>query len=187
MIYHIFTDGSAVNNKKKQGAGTGSYYYVILNHKWNIVHEFGEFRENTTNSRTEMEAPIRALEFLKEIEDSELAEINIYTDCQFVVNSINRGWLKSWQREDTLKGRINEDLWREMIPLINHRIRFHHVKGHQKDNTNRYVKWNNHCDSHCTELRMSGLSKILNNYYNGSNNDFIQKHKEQETISDSPF
>lgn len=186
MIFHIFTDGSAVNNKKAKDAGTGSYYYVILDHKWNIIHEFGEFREQTTNSRTEMEAPIRALEFLKEIEDSNLAEVNIYTDCQFVVNSINRGWLKNWQREGTLEGRLNEDLWRQMIPLINHRIRFHHVKGHQKDNTNRYVKYNNHCDFHCNELRRQGISKALDNYYNG-NDDFIQKFKEQQDISGSPF
>ena len=71
--------------------------------------------------------------------------VTIYSDSQYVVNTIEKGWLKSWLKID-FKGKKNKDLWllyNELSAGLT--IKFVWVKGHA-DNP-----LNNRCDELATE------------------------------------
>jgi ribonuclease HI len=54
----------------------------------------------------------------------------IYSDSEYVINAIEKGWLWSWQKKN-FKDKANPDLWQQYIPL-HHKFqpRFTWVKGH---------------------------------------------------------
>lgn len=84
----------------------------------------------------ELLAVIVALEALK-IEPS---EVTIYTDSQYVVNAVNKGWLNDWVKK-RFKGKKNQDLWMRFLQVYpKHQVRFIWIKGHN-DNP-----WNERCD-----------------------------------------
>ena len=94
----------------------------------------------TTNNRMELTAVIKSLQAL-----TEACEINLYSDSAYVINAINNEWLNSWENNGwktaDKKPVANQDLWQELLRLINyHTINFIKVKGHA-DNVN-----NNRCD-----------------------------------------
>jgi len=69
----------------------------------------------------------------------------IYSDSQYVVNSISKGWLANWIRTDFKGGKKNKDLWTEYYKLSQQfNIRIKWVKGHA-DNP-----YNNRCDELAT-------------------------------------
>jgi ribonuclease HI len=83
----------------------------------------------TTNTRMELTAVIRALESLKRASD-----VDLYTDSQYVKNGIET-WIHGWRRNGwktaDRKDVKNADLWRELAELVaRHRITWHWVKGH---------------------------------------------------------
>jgi ribonuclease HI len=94
---------------------------------------------NTTNNRMELTGVITALSALKEP-----CQVDLYTDSQYIVNAINKGWLASWRRQNWKKkgGEVkNPDLWQQLVPLLEtHQVNFIWVKGHA-ENAN-----NNRCD-----------------------------------------
>lgn len=72
--------------------------------------------------------------------------ITIFSDSQYVVNSVEKGWLKNWIKTDFKGGKKNKDLWLEYARLAaDHSINFKWVKGHA-DNP-----LNNRCDELATE------------------------------------
>jgi len=88
----------------------------------------------------ELLAVIVALEALTR----EGLSITIYTDSQYVVNSVEKGWLWSWVKKG-FKDKKNKDLWMRFIPLYKkHKVQFRWVKGHA-DNP-----LNNRCDELAT-------------------------------------
>ena len=94
----------------------------------------------TTNNRMELLGAIEALRALKEP-----CEVDLYTDSQYLVNAVSKGWLASWKargwkrKDGALK---NPDLWQELDGLLSvHSVCFHWVRGHA-DN-----EWNNRCDT----------------------------------------
>lgn len=104
------------------------------------LRELSGGEAQTTNNRMELLGAIKALKALKEP-----CQVDLYTDSQYMVNAINKGWLvswkaKNWKRKDgELK---NPDLWQELDRLLAvHEVSFHWVKGHA-DN-----QWNNRCDA----------------------------------------
>ncbi len=120
----IFTDGGCINNP-----GPGGYGAVIV--------EQGEEKELsggfrlTTNNRMEMMAAIMALRHCVGRAES----ISLFSDSSYLVNAINKGWLKKWQANGWKKADggdvLNVDLWRELLQLLeNTRVHFHWVKGH---------------------------------------------------------
>ena len=128
----IYTDGACSGNPGPGGWG------AILQYK-DTERELSGGEKQTTNNRMELIGAISALSALKEP-----CEIDLYTDSQYIVNAINKGWLegwkaKNWKRKDgELK---NIDLWQEMDNLLNnHTVTFHWVKGHSEN------KFNNRCD-----------------------------------------
>ncbi|MDR2599756.1 MAG: ribonuclease HI [Oscillospiraceae bacterium] len=128
----IYTDGACSGNP-----GPGGWGAILMYNKMRKELSGGE--KSTTNNRMELTSVIMALKALKEP-----CEVSLYTDSQYVSNSINKGWLESWQKKDWKKkgGEIkNLDLWIKLVPLLEaHKVTFNWVKGHS-DNV-----YNNRCD-----------------------------------------
>lgn len=135
----IYTDGACSGNPGPGGWG------AILKYG-DIEREMSGGEKETTNNRMELMGVIKALEALKEPCKAEL-----YTDSQYIVNAINKGWLKGWKakgwkrKDGELK---NPDLWQRLDKLLSvHEVSFNWVKGHA-DN-----EFNNRCDALAVEQR----------------------------------
>ena len=125
----IFTDGSSRGNPGPGGYG------VILRCGEHYKELSGGFAE-TTNNRMELMAVIVGLEAVRRPN----AEIILYSDSRYVVDSVNKGWVFGWERKRFEK-RLNADLWIRFLEVYRrHRVRFVWVKGHA-DNP-----MNNRCD-----------------------------------------
>lgn len=134
----IYTDGSSLGNP-----GPGGWAAVML---------FGGKRKEisggynlTTNNRMEILAVIEALAALKQ---EYKGKIIIHSDSALLVNSINKGWLTSWQRNGWKKADkkpvLNQDLWTRLLPLLKHfKPEFRWVKAHAG------LKENERCDELC--------------------------------------
>ena len=130
----MYTDGASRGNPGPGGYGT------ILMWKGNIKELSAGFKR-TTNNRMELMAVIAGLEALKKKE----VRLKIYSDSQYVVNAVEKGWLKNWIDTDFKGGKKNKDLWLRFAELAdNHRIQFHWVKGHAAN------PHNNRCDELAT-------------------------------------
>jgi ribonuclease HI len=116
--------------------------------------ELAEGFRLTTNNRMELLAVIKGLEAIKK----EGLPVTIYSDSQYVVNSVEKGWLWNWQKKN-FKDKANEDLWQLYIPL-HHRYKpkFVWVKGHAG-----HVE-NERCDRLAVMAAMSGNLKIDRGY-----------------------
>lgn len=128
----IYTDGACSGNPGPGGWG------AILLYK-DTLRELSGGEPQTTNNRMELMGAISSLSALKEA-----CEVELYTDSQYIVNAINKGWLKGWKAKNWKRkdGELkNIDLWQELDKLLSlHTVTFNWVKGHA-DN-----KYNNRCD-----------------------------------------
>jgi ribonuclease HI len=135
----IYTDGSSRGNP-----GPGGYGVILM---WNNVRkELSQGYRLTTNNRMELMAVIVGLEALKK----DGLQVKIFTDSQYVVNSIEKGWLWGWVKTG-FKDKKNKDLWQRFIPAFKkHQVKFNWVKGHSTN------PLNNRCDILATEAADSG-------------------------------
>ncbi|WP_346320788.1 ribonuclease HI [Chitinophaga sp. YIM B06452] len=147
----IYTDGSARGNP-----GRGGYGIVLI---WGKVRkELSQGYRMTTNNRMELLAVIVALEALTK----EGLHILIYTDSQYVVNAVEKGWLWNWVRIG-FKDKKNADLWQRFIPLYRkHKVQFHWVKGHATNPEN------NRCDELATAAADGGGLLVDAGYESGN-------------------
>lgn len=137
----IFTDGSSRGNPGPGGYG------VILRCGEHYKELSGGFPE-TTNNRMELTAVIVGLEAVRRPN----AEIILYSDSKYVVDSVNKGWVFGWERKRFEK-RLNADLWIRFLEVYRrHRVRFVWVKGHA-DNP-----MNNRCD----QLAVAAATAVQN-------------------------
>ena len=150
----IYTDGAARGNP-----GPGGYGVVLM---WgNNQKELSAGYRLTTNNRMELMAVIVALKALKK----QNVPVTIYTDSQYVLNSVEKKWLDNWVRTDFKGGKKNKDLWTEYYHLAkNYLIKFVWVKGHGEN------IYNNRCDELATAaadgndlLIDEGYEQIQNN------------------------
>jgi len=129
----IYTDGACSGNPGPGGWG------AILRYGEH-VKELSGGEALTTNNRMELTGVISALSAL-----NEGCQVDLYTDSQYVVNAINKGWLKSWQAKNWKKkdGPVkNPELWQQLLlQLERHRVTFIWVKGHAEN------EYNNRCDA----------------------------------------
>jgi ribonuclease HI len=131
----MYTDGAARGNP-----GPGGYGVILISGQHR--KELSQGYKHTTNNRMELRAVIAGLEALKKTG----LTITIYSDSQYVINSVEKGWLKNWIATNFKGGKKNKDLWLHYHDLAaNHRIKFVWVKGHA-DNPH-----NNRCDQLATE------------------------------------
>lgn len=116
---YLYTDGSSRGNP-----GPGGYGIVLV--CGNLRREMSEGFALTTNNRMELLAVIRGLRAIKWTG----AQVHVVSDSSYVVNAINKGWIRSWQQRGFAKVK-NVDLWLQLIPLLNmHSVVFHWIKGH---------------------------------------------------------
>lgn len=115
----IYTDGAAKGNP-----GPGGYGTVLLYNQHR--KELSEGFRLTTNNRMELLAVIRGLEELK----VQGIPVSIYSDSKYVVDSVEKGWIWSWQKKG-FRDKKNVDLWKKYIPLhMKYKPKFIWVKGH---------------------------------------------------------
>lgn len=119
----MFTDGACSGNPGPGGWGT------ILRYK-GVEKELSGGERETTNNRMEMTAVISGLKAL-----NEPCCVDLYTDSKYVCDSVTKGWVYSWKKNNWKKSdkkpALNVDLWEEMLLLFDtHRVTFHWLKGH---------------------------------------------------------
>lgn len=129
----IYTDGACSGNPGPGG--------------WGAILMYGEHKkelsggdEQTTNNRMELTAVIEALRCL-----NQPCAVDLWSDSKYVIDGLEKGWAKSWQRRGWVKSdkkpALNPDLWEELLHLTElHTLRYHWVKGHAEN------PYNNRCD-----------------------------------------
>jgi ribonuclease HI len=111
----------------------------------------------------ELMAVIAGLEALKK----QGQQVKVYSDSQYVVNAVEKGWLNTWIATNFKGGKKNKDLW----------LRFHHlsktqfvrlvwVRGHA-DNP-----FNNRCDQLATAAADGGNLLVDEGYEQEKNSLF---------------
>lgn len=119
----IYTDGACSGNPGKGGWGA----VLVYN---GIEKELCGGEKETTNNRMELTAVIMALKQLKEP-----CIVTLTTDSKYVCDSVNKGWVYSWQKNNWKKAdkkpALNVDLWVELLKLLEiHQVEFVWEKGH---------------------------------------------------------
>jgi ribonuclease HI len=136
----MYTDGASRGNP-----GRGGYGVILMmgQHR----KELSQGYQLTTNNRMELMGVIAGLEAMKK----QGQHIKIYSDSQYVVNSVEKGWLNTWIATNFKGGKKNRDLWLRYYHLAKTQfIKFVWVRGHA-DNP-----FNNRCDELATEAADGG-------------------------------
>ena len=121
----IYTDGACSGNP-----GPGGYGVVLLSGKHR--KELSEGFRLTTNNRMELLGAIIGLEALK----FDRLTVKLYTDSQYLVNAVNKGWLFNWEQKRFAKKK-NQDLWLRFLDVYRkHRVTLIWVKGHNNNPEN---------------------------------------------------
>lgn len=131
----VFSDGGCRGNP-----GPGAYAYVIQDHEGNVLKEFAQVDNYTTNNKMELSGVIEGLHGLSEIlpsinRDALLQRVVVVTDSKYVVDGMNSwvaGWKsRGWKKADG-KSPENVDLWIKLDQKINSffEVKFQWVRGH---------------------------------------------------------
>lgn len=148
----IYTDGASKGNP-----GRGGYGVVLLSPEHGLRKELAQGFRLTTNNRMELMAVIVGLETLKKPN----AEVIIYSDSAYVVNSVEKGWLWGWVKKGFV-GKKNEDLWRRFITIYKqHQVKLQWIKGHSN------IPENERCDTLCVDAANNSNLLIDEGYENG--------------------
>jgi ribonuclease HI len=125
----IYCDGGCSRNP-----GPGGYGVVVF--------EGGGRRElsggfaRTTNNRMELTACITGLEAIERT-----CSIIVYSDSQYVVNGIEKGWARRWQKNGWKRNKDeiaeNSDLWSRLLAICEKQtVKFSWVRGHDGNEEN---------------------------------------------------
>lgn len=130
----LYTDGSSRGNP-----GPGGFGAVLI---WGTHRkEISQGYRRTTNNRMELLAVIEGLEIIKNRE----IPVVVYSDSQYVVNAVEKGWLTTWIKTNFKGDKKNPDLWKRYYNLSKEfTIKFVWVKGHANN------PLNNRCDELAT-------------------------------------
>jgi len=109
-VISVYTDGACSGNP-----GNGGWSAIINGDKDRVCNV--GYDEDTTNNRMELTAVIEAI---KLFDNAKYDKCTIYSDSQYVISTINKGWKKN----------KNCDLWDIFDNLDISNITFVWVKGH---------------------------------------------------------
>lgn len=120
---YIFSDGACSGNP-----GPGGYGVILRCDGREKELSGGE--SHTTNNRMELMGVITGLEALKYP-----CKVILQTDSKYVVDSVMKGWAKSWRKNNWIKSdkkpALNADLWERLLNLLEiHDVTFNWIKGH---------------------------------------------------------
>lgn len=159
--YIIYTDGGCLSNPD----GKGACSYVILS-------DDGKKEEKkrgcaayrcTTNNRMEIKAAILGLQ---EVEEG--SYVSIYSDSQYLVNTMTKNWKK----------KKNKDLWAILCDLCDTRnVDFVWLRGHDG------AQYNEICDRMCTAA-MHGDKFDVDKVYEENNRDRLRSIELKGDIED---
>ena len=125
----IYTDGASRGNP-----GPGGFGAVLISGSYR--KEISQGYRLTTNNRMELLSVIVALEALK----NEGQDVTVYSDSQYVVYAVDKGWVFGWEKKNFAKKK-NADLWARFLRVYRkHKVKFIWVRGHASN------KENNYCD-----------------------------------------
>ena len=145
MKVMIYTDGAARGNPEGPGGYGTILHYVDRNGKLHERELSGGYIR-TTNNRMELLAVIVGLEALK----YDGCEVTVYSDSQYVVHAVEKGWLFAWEKKN-FKDKKNADLWQRFLRVYRrHSVRFVWVKGHAS------IPENERCDRLAVAAASSG-------------------------------
>ena len=123
--YTIYCDGSY-----QASIECGGWSAIIIKDD-TIIKKLYCGCKHTTNNRMELKGVLEALKYFKTP-----SILTIYSDSQYVVNSINAKQVYKWFEEHDYSKK-NLDLWFESIDLLDfHTVNFIWVKGHNKNKYN---------------------------------------------------
>lgn len=129
--YIIYTDGSLKGSylTKEEKPQRGGWSAIICDQYSNVLKEVYGGCTGTTSPRAEILGVITGLQSLEEA-----SEVTIISDSQYVVNTVNDGWLNLILTKD---GFSNVDLWRILACLLHyHKVKFVWTKGHATNELN---------------------------------------------------
>ncbi|MCL2566258.1 MAG: ribonuclease HI [Defluviitaleaceae bacterium] len=147
----IYTDGACSGNPGPGGLGVVLLY-------GSARKELSKGFELTTNNRMEILAAIEGLKALKEP-----CTIKLYSDSKYLVDAINKNWVKKWQENNWMRNKkdkaLNIDLWIKLTELLEiHNVEFIWVKGHADNEEN------NRCDQLAREAAAADNKESDSNY-----------------------
>lgn len=120
----LITDGACIGNP-----GPGGWACILRYNQHE--REICGSEARTTNNRMELLAAIMGLKSLKQ-----RCRVTLYSDSQYLVNGIEKGWAKKWRANNWIKSdkkpALNSDLWDELLKLTEqHEVKIIWVKGHE--------------------------------------------------------
>ncbi len=151
----IYTDGSSLGNPGRGG------WAAVLIYKGKRA-ELSDGYRLTTNNRMEMMAVVNALSAIK----NPKYPIKLHTDSKLIVDTIKKGWLKNWKKNNWIKSDkkpvLNIDLWKEIDNLLSGlEVEFIWVEGHAG------IIENERCDVLCKSAAENDNLKEDVNYAKG--------------------
>ncbi len=119
----LFTDGACSGNP-----GPGGWAAILR--YGTAEKELSGGEESTTNNRMELMGAIMGLSALREP-----CEVTLTSDSRYLIDSVTKGWVYSWQKRGWKKSdkspALNVDLWERLLPLLKkHEVTFVWVHGH---------------------------------------------------------
>lgn len=186
--YSVFTDGSCLNNGKKNSTGAIGIYFAD-----NDPDNISQFIDNDgikiTNQTMELIACSQALDIInkKIAKGLKVNIIYIYTDSKYVINSMTKWyqtWVKSGWKNSKGKDVENKDLIQMLYELKSrHVVIFKHVNSHQEEpedkNDDDYKIWYGNymadkfatdaCKQYLKDKEKLEIDKITNEIVNENN------------------
>lgn len=162
-MIRIFVDGACSGNGKENSKG--GFGVVVVDHQDNVIEEYQEFSENTTNNREELKAIIYAMKNYGVKAWSKYIP-EVYSDSAYSVNTLNE-WMFNWAKNNWIKSDKkapeNLDLIKEYYDLYQSdlRINLKHIKGH---NGNKYNELADDLATGKIKIKVEE-ENISNNYY----------------------
>ena len=144
---------------------TGGWGYLILFPSGRYVLRGGHEYEST-NNRMEVTAILEILKYIRRYERKRNYKINIeiISDSGYAIFPfIKYNWEDKWRNNQLVSSMLNYDLWSELLPLVfcyfKNRITFTHIRGHGKNESDYYNKYNDVVDKYCVEKRINADEK----------------------------
>lgn len=154
----IYTDGSSLNNGRKNSRGAYACVYPTLS-----AESFGRplpSDGSQTNQTAELTGILEGVRTLKTISDVSSTVVRICTDSEYSINCLTK-WITGWRKRDwkTAEGKpvvhkvILEAILKELEGLGGHQ--FVHVKAHT-GGEDADSKWNDYADQLATKAAELG-------------------------------
>jgi len=143
----VYTDGGSRNTGNFKGGSVkkddkAAWAYAIEYNGNRYVGSAGVY--GATNNQMEITAVLEALRELYRMKLTK-EKITLISDSKYVLDSINKGWLKNWAKNgwknSAKKDVKNQELWQAILKALPYfpNIQFEWTKGHADNTGNNYV------------------------------------------------